>query len=890
MARALPASVFVLLGLGLSAACGGEDPAGTDPEADGGSSGVQSSSSSGASGGGESSSGEAGPPFEVAPCLGAEGEDPGAAASEWVDDPNAPVGGNPPEGAIRATVTTQGADCTRSFSLASTATLRDGEPGNPRQLREVAGRATVQTKSPLFDALYQLALIEAEENQVEAISDWGFNSGNPVGCGAAGCFETGRNWKYVWTRDTAYAADLGLGWVDPARAAGSLDFKLSERRAGGGLEVVQDTGTGGSYPVSSDRVVWSLGATRILLHGAGNVARAHEALANTVIRDRAVVFDERDGLYRGEQSFLDWRENTYPAWAMPDLTHIAASKSLSTNVTHLVTLRFLERTATGDDVARYGRMASALAQAIHDQFWLPEEHQYSTYLTTELDPAPARRFDLLGTSLAILAGIGSEAEGREALSAYPTLPKGPPVIFPQQQNVPIYHNRAIWPFVTAYWMRAAKKVGHDTAYEAAARSLFRGAALNLSNMENLEVVTGTAKHEDGAATGPVVNSQRQLWSVAGYIGMVNENVFGLHPAEAGGLEIAPYVTAGIHRELLGGASSVSLNRVPWHGKTVSVVLRFPAASTTGAYVVGRIVHNGRETGAALAESTLTAQNLIEVELTAPTAAPQPLRVIGDVSDWRVLYAPKTPSVSVSLQAGKLQVAIDPAGETGVTYSVYRDGARVGDLLASTTWRDETAGGDAPSHCYTVESRFANGNVSQRANPACWWGPGAARISTLSASTFQAVGGSLATGQGHSFFQGWGDRGHSLTRTFTATRTGPHLFSTTYANGNGPINTGITCGLKRLVVARADNAEVVASGLLVMPQRGSNAWDSWGESTFVRGTLTAGVEYRVRIVDDESSVNMTDFRHFEVYTGGSGGSGGSNFRVNIAELKVFSLVN
>ena len=70
----------------------------------------------------------------------------------------------------------------------------------------------------------------------------------------------------------------------------------------------------------------------------------------------------------------------------------------------------------------------------------------------------------------------------------------------------------------------------------------------------------------------------------------------------------------------------------------------------------------------------TAQNLIEVELTAPTAAPQPLRVIGEVSDWRVLYAPKTPSVSVSLQSGKLQVAIDPAGETGVTYSVYRDGA------------------------------------------------------------------------------------------------------------------------------------------------------------------------------------------------------------------------
>ena len=40
----------------------------------------------------------------------------------------------------------------------------------------------------------------------------------------------------------------------------------------------------------------------------------------------------------------------------------------------------------------------------------------------------------------------------------------------------------------------------------------RGAALNLSNMENLEVTTGKAWVEDGPYSGPVVNSQRQLSS------------------------------------------------------------------------------------------------------------------------------------------------------------------------------------------------------------------------------------------------------------------------------------------------------------------------------------------------------------------------------------------
>jgi hypothetical protein len=35
------------------------------------------------------------------------------------------------------------------------------------------------------------------------------------------------------------------------------------------------------------------------------------------------------------------------------------------------------------------------------------------------------------------------------------------VIWPQQQDTAIYHNRAEWPFVTAYWLKAAKAADHD---------------------------------------------------------------------------------------------------------------------------------------------------------------------------------------------------------------------------------------------------------------------------------------------------------------------------------------------------------------------------------------------------------------------------------------------
>src|SRR6185295_12513822 len=105
---------------------------------------------------------------------------------------------------------------------------------------------------------------------------------------------------YVWTRDTAYSVDLGLAALDPARALRSLDFKTSRRRGGAGaLEIVQDTGSGGSWPVSTDRVAWALGAWRVLeaLDGLARTAfrdRAFEALKNTIERDRLVVWDSAD--------------------------------------------------------------------------------------------------------------------------------------------------------------------------------------------------------------------------------------------------------------------------------------------------------------------------------------------------------------------------------------------------------------------------------------------------------------------------------------------------------------------------------------------------------------------------------------------------------------------
>ena len=59
--------------------------------------------------------------------------------------------------------------------------------------------------------------------------------------------------------------------------------------------------------------------------------------------------------------------------------------------------------------------------------------------------------------------------------------------------MPIYHNQAIWPFVTAYWTKAACQANNPEAVNLGVRSLERLAAFNLSNMENCDFVTGRRK-------------------------------------------------------------------------------------------------------------------------------------------------------------------------------------------------------------------------------------------------------------------------------------------------------------------------------------------------------------------------------------------------------------
>jgi hypothetical protein len=113
----------------------------------------------------------------------------------------------------------------------------------------------------------------------------------------------------------------------------------------------------------------------------------------------------------------------------------------------------------------------------------------------------------------------------------------------------------------------------------------RGAALNASNMENYSLLSQST-HVAGPLGGPVVDSPRQLWSVAGYLDMVVRGIFGL---EDDG-RIAPQLPVSLAPMLFGTGRQISLYL---DGR--SIVLDRPANLSGALLVAAGIQHRGSTT-------------------------------------------------------------------------------------------------------------------------------------------------------------------------------------------------------------------------------------------------------------------------------------------------------
>ena len=386
------------------------------------------------------------------------------------------------------------------------------------EVREVAINTTLpkdcagmRSSIPVLQAMYALAVQELQAD-----------------ISPEGHLLAGAAWSSVWTRDIAFAAALGTAVAAPQATRASL-----ESRVRNGV-VLQDTGTGGGWPVSTDRVSWALGAWALYeIEGDARwLSWCVDVLQATLAQDAAVL--PADELLRpGETAFIDWREQSYPDWMIP--ADMAASYAFSTNVLHYLCrqlmTRMLRELEREKEAAEYAAQAAALAEEIKTCFWSAGAAHFGMMRTAEgyLDD----RVDSLATSLAVLCGLAGD-HAVQVMHHLPRSPFGTPVFTPyKSRQQKAYHNRSVWPFVEAYVLLA-----HADTQDAA------GAAFSMSSLLRAAMAFGSCKEnfhaESGEACDTVQSSDRQLWSVAGMLGMYYYSLFGIK-FESDNLVIQPCV-------------------------------------------------------------------------------------------------------------------------------------------------------------------------------------------------------------------------------------------------------------------------------------------------------------------------------------------------------------
>lgn len=779
----------------------------------------------------------------------------------------------------------------RKYTLKTEITLRKNDGIEKPKLiscYEYDNQPRVRTGNNMFDALYALAHEEVRANSKESIRDKDFNNNNPI---RASVFQSGESWTYVWTRDISYSVHLALASVDPIRAMKSLLFKVAPLKAWGtNLQIMQDTGSGGSYPISTDRVVWALAAYELLKHLEGRnraefLDSAYEAITNTIKHDRKTVFDNNDRLYRGEESFLDWREQSYPNWTGDDTLQIGISKALSTNILHYKILDIAAQLANekGLDAERqrYSDWADELKQKINEKFYLGD--LYGTMIFGDVCPITMKSYDLLGNALAVIFDIADKEKAHSVIAKYPHTNISAPVVFPQKKDQQTYHNKAVWPFATAYWVKAAAKVKNASVVDHGVKFLMTGAAINLSNMENFECFTGNNFDMP-------INSYSQLWSVAGYLALVQDVIFGLE-VDQKGISFSPFITNEMCNLFSQSTDKkISLNNFNYRGKKINIEIKSlePQGNKIGYFTIKEVKLKGKIKELGYIDwSELEDENNIEISLADFIESPK--KINDDIAEHMSPKEPILDPISTTSNGNLLQLKF--SAENNVTFSIYRNGKLVAENQTKTTWDDlESNDFKNNTYFYAVQAVNAMGNVSFPSRTE--WFKIENNLTIIEVGKDKKknlIDGDRflkddhCKGKGH-YYEDWGGRLDTLELSgFEPKRSGNYKVSLYYGNGSGPINTGITCSIKKISIKEMDTGKIVKEGIVVMPQLGD--WGQWKESSFLDVKLDSAKKYDIKIFDDIECKNMSFFTHYSIYTAGNGGGLEPYNNVNISQMRL-----
>ncbi|MCH5150695.1 MAG: hypothetical protein J1G30_08510 [Spirochaetales bacterium] len=672
----------------------------------------------------------------------------------------------------------------------------------------------LSTGYPMIDMLYALAM---EEVRLD-INEKNF-------------FTAGAEWNQAWTRDMSYAI-----WLSLAASFNKVSIDSLKTRIFNG-KIMQDTGTGGSYPCSSDRVVWLIAAyeTALLANDPQFYKEVYEVGKNTLLQDLEVIYDKKRKLYRGEESFLDWREQTYPRWMRP--ADIAESFSSSTNVVHYAAWKTLEKMAVAlgknDEAAKWNDYAQQVKNGVNNELWCKERGYYSAYLIDGVFPEKYEGYDNLGNALSVLFGV---CDGEKAISALNCCKAGEygfPVVVPQLNRIQPYHNDAVWPFVQGYRALAAAKIKDEETFSYEFFTLIRSAALFTTFKENLVASTGDKK--------TLKNSDRQLWSIAAYLGMVYRGLVGIDFTE-NGIKLSPVVPQSFK-------ARIRLNRFVYNDSLLNFEIQGTGADVKAIYLDGNKMPLDY-----IIPPSLKGEHTVTVVLSPDTkivksipkySANEIIKVVetaGFNDKGNLKWNGKEDSVYKVFCNGKL------LGETkGTTFGISPDNS-----VCTEYWIGEAKDGlpilkgipiwyepaQAVIFAEAEKADFNGGRFSDKLRPKT-----AKPVSVKPGERFSRL-----SFNGSGYIEEWGKGSNdSIEFTLKKIKAGDYVLDVRYQNP-GPINTGEKCALRELEI----NGEKIR--IVYFPHTGNPR--EWDVTAGVSVNLKAGVN-SVRLYNSQRTKSQKD---------------------------------
>lgn len=607
---------------------------------------------------------------------------------------------------------------------------------------------------------------------------------------------TGKEWAGVWTRDVSYSILLSMAYLQPEASRISLMKKVDPKG-----RIIQDTGSGGAWPVSTDRAIWCIAAYEVYKVTGDKewLEYIYPIIKRSLEDDSKTIYSPTTGLAKGETSFIDWREQSHPKWMQ--CADIYNTETLSTSIVHAQAWKVLSEIAellghkmTAKDAAK---KSAEITEAINNHLWLDDKGYYGMYLYGRDNLIMNPRAETLGESLAIMWDVADAERARTITENNPITPFGAPVFYPQISDMPSYHNNALWPWVAAWWGLANAKAGNEEGVMQAIGSIFRPAALFCTNKENLNLDNGDIATE--------LNSSNMLWCLSGNLALTHKILFGIDYLKDR-LAFHPFVPRAL-------AGTRSLENFKYRDALLDITVK-----GYGDKIKSFTVNGKEHIPEILAKD---AKGKLKIEIVMADNDIKPLKV----NAVKNLKAPITP---IAWLEGTT-LCWNPI-EYINHYVVIRDGKRIAEV--TTTTFDASAPGeyqvigvaDDGTEGFASEPRSTRENLPVQMP--------AEAISITSSEIVYKPTADVTGYHGSGFLE--------LDKTTPAVKIpvnidkgGNYSIRLRYANGNGPVNTENRCGIRSITV---DGKNL---GIVVMPQRGRANWNDWGLTNSLTVNLTPG---------------------------------------------------